>query len=131
MIPLSVNQFTIFLTDFFHALLLLLLRSLHESDQLPRRILDSDCVCRFHLSIDIISQIYYDILIWIYILSHSGMIMNTSLLKQSHRLGYTAGFVGILHLEFADDLLTMAAYGVNADVQLTGDFPTFHSHIYH
>ena len=81
----------------------------------------------------IISHIYYDILIWIYILSRRGMLMNASIkaLKQSHRLGYTAGFVGILYLEFADDLLTMAAYGVNADVQLTGDFLTFHSHIYH
>lgn len=61
------------------------------------------------------------------------MLMNASIkaLKQSHRLGYTTGFVGILHPEFADYLLTMATYCVNADVQLICDLRAFHPYVYH
>lgn len=44
------EQYTVFVTDFFHALIFQLMRFLNESDQLLRGFADSDSVCRFHIN---------------------------------------------------------------------------------
>ena len=56
-LQLSANQLAIFITDSFHPLLLFLPRFLYESDQFPRRIGDSECVCCFHIKLNIVPTI--------------------------------------------------------------------------
>ena len=45
-----------------------------------------------------------------------------SVSDQGHWFGEAAGFMGVFHLELADDFLSVTAYGMYADVEEVGDF---------